>query len=144
MVAPREFSLKKEKYVYYHCTGNRGNCGEPYTRQEVLTREFAGLLRELVIPQPILEWLGDAVLTSDHTEQAARAQAIKKLKSRYDQIQSRIETMYLDKLDGRIARSFSTSIRLTGAGNRMVCCARFKISRRPRRLPSIRPWTCCG
>jgi len=98
--------LKKEKYVYYHCTGNRGNCGEPYTRQEVLTREFAGLLRELVIPQPILEWLGDAVLTSDHTEQAARAQAIKKLKSRYDQIQSRIETMYLDKLDGRIAQEF--------------------------------------
>ena len=30
--------LKKGQYVYYHCTGNRGKCPEPYTRQEVLTR----------------------------------------------------------------------------------------------------------
>ena len=85
--------LKKGTYVYYHCTGNRGKCPEPYTRQEVLTREFANLLRGLVIPQPILEWLGDAVLTSDRTEQAARAQTIKKLQARYDQIQARIGTM---------------------------------------------------
>jgi DNA invertase Pin-like site-specific DNA recombinase len=98
--------LKKGKYVYYHCTGNRGKCTEPYTRQEVLIREFANVLQELVIPQPILEWLGDAVLTSDQTEQAARAQAIKKLQARYDQIQARIETMYLDKLDGRITQEF--------------------------------------
>ncbi len=55
--------LKKGKYVYYHCTGNRGKCPEPYTRQEVLAREFASLLHELVIPQAILDWLGDAVLT---------------------------------------------------------------------------------
>lgn len=46
------------------------------------------------------------MLTSDQTEQAARAQSIKKLHARYDQIQARIETMYLDKLDGRIAQEF--------------------------------------
>jgi hypothetical protein len=60
----------------------------------------------LVIPQPILEWLGDAVLTSDQTEQAARARATKKLQSQYDQIRARIEKMYLDKLDGRITQEF--------------------------------------
>jgi DNA invertase Pin-like site-specific DNA recombinase len=98
--------LKKGKYVYYHCTGNRGKCDEPYTRQEVLTRKFADVLQELVIPQPILEWLSDAVVTSDQTEQAARAQAIRKLQTRCDQIQGRIETMYLDKLYGRIAQEF--------------------------------------
>lgn len=98
--------LKKRKYVYYHCTGNRGKCEEPYTRQEILAREFAEVLQELVIPQPILEWLGNAVLTSDQTEQAARAQAIKKLQARYEQIQARIETMYMDKLDGRITQEF--------------------------------------
>jgi site-specific DNA recombinase len=96
--------LKKRRYVYYHCTGNRGKCGEPYTRQEILTSEFANILQELVIPQPILEWLGDAVLTSDRTEQAAREQTIKKFEARVEQIQVRIETMYLDKLDGRITQ----------------------------------------
>jgi site-specific DNA recombinase len=98
--------LKKGKYVYYHCTGNRGKYPEPYTRQEVLSGEFANILRELVIPQSILEWLGDAVLASDRTEQAARAQTVKKLETRYDQIDARIETMYLDKLDGRITQEF--------------------------------------
>jgi site-specific DNA recombinase len=62
--------LKKRKYVYYHCTGHRGKCEEPYTRQELLAREFAEVLQELIIPQAILEWLGNDVLTSDQTEQA--------------------------------------------------------------------------
>ena len=96
--------LKKRRYVYYHCTGNRGKCPEPYTRQEVLSGEFANVLRELIIPPAILEWLGDAVLDSDRTEQAARAESIKRLKARFDQIEARIETMYMDKLDGRISQ----------------------------------------
>src|SRR5713101_7622733 len=29
--------LKKGRYVYYHCTGNRGKCPEPYTREEILS-----------------------------------------------------------------------------------------------------------
>ena len=96
--------MKKGKYVYYHCTGNRGKCPEPYTRQEVLTGEFANILQELIIPPTVLEWLGDAVLESDRTQQAARAGTIKKLKARYKQITARIETMYMDKLDGRISQ----------------------------------------
>jgi len=98
--------IKKGRYVYYHCTGNRGKCPEPYTRQEVLNAGFASILRELVIPPPILQWLGDAVLESDRTEQAAREQAIKRLQAQHDQIQTRIETMYLDKLEGRILQVF--------------------------------------
>jgi len=98
--------LKKGKYVYYHCTGNRGKCLEPYTRQESLTGMFASILESLVIPQPILEWLDDVMLASDQTEQAAREQTIKKLEARREQIKARIETMYLDKLDGRITREF--------------------------------------
>src|SRR5215467_9840078 len=57
--------LKKRKYLYYHCTGNRGKCPEPYTRQEVLTGEFVNILQELVIPQPILDWLEDAVVSKN-------------------------------------------------------------------------------
>jgi site-specific DNA recombinase len=98
--------LKKRKYLYYHCTRNRGKCPEPYTRQETLSREFANLLQELVIPPAILEWLSDTVLESDRTERAAREQAIKRLRLRYEQIAKRIETMYLDKLDGRITQEF--------------------------------------
>jgi site-specific DNA recombinase len=98
--------IQKGRYVYYHCTGNRGKCPEPYTRQEIFTGAFAGILQELVIPPPILEWLGDTVLESDRTEQAAREQSIKRLHAQHDHIGARIETMYMDKLDGRITQEF--------------------------------------
>jgi site-specific DNA recombinase len=98
--------LKKCQYVYYHCTGNKGKCPEPYTRQERLTSEFANILQDLVIPPPVLEWLGDALLNSDRTERGAREQSIKRLQARYEQIQARIDTMYLDKLDGCITQEF--------------------------------------
>ena len=53
-------------------------------------------------------WNGSAIacLDSDQTEQAARAQAIKRLQAQHDQIEARIETMYMDKLDGRITQEF--------------------------------------
>jgi integrase len=54
----------------------------------------------------ILDWLGDAVLSSDRTEQAARATTIKKVQARYDQIEARVGTMYMDKLDERITQEF--------------------------------------
>jgi site-specific DNA recombinase len=31
---------KKGKCVYYHCTGNKGKCPEPYAREEVLEACF--------------------------------------------------------------------------------------------------------
>lgn len=98
--------LKKGRYVYYHCTGNRGKCPEPYTREELLSSHFANALSELIIPPAILEWLDDAVLESDRTEQAARAARIKKLRARDEQIEARIGTMYMDKLEGRIRQEF--------------------------------------
>jgi site-specific DNA recombinase len=58
------------------------------------------------MPLEILEWLGDAVLSSDRTEQAAREDTVKKLQTRYDQIEARVGIMYMDKLDGRITQEF--------------------------------------
>jgi site-specific DNA recombinase len=96
--------IKKSRYVYFHCTGNRGKCPERYTKQETLTEAFANILQELVIPQAMLEWLADTMLESDRTEQAARKQSIERLNVQYTHIESRIETMYMDKLDGRITQ----------------------------------------
>ncbi|MBI3679046.1 MAG: hypothetical protein HY235_01350 [Acidobacteria bacterium] len=98
--------IKKGKYVYYHCTGNRGKCPEPYTPQQILASQFTDILQELVIPQAILYWLSAEVLDSDRTERASREQAVKRLQARYDQVEARIETMYVDKIEGRITQAF--------------------------------------
>ena len=34
--------IKKQRYIYYHCTGYKGKCNEPYVREEVLEEKFGG------------------------------------------------------------------------------------------------------
>jgi hypothetical protein len=39
--------LKKGRYIYYHCTGRKCKCDEPYTREEILEEQFGGYLKNL-------------------------------------------------------------------------------------------------
>jgi site-specific DNA recombinase len=94
--------LKKGRYVYYHCTGYRGKCGEPYTREEALEQHLASGLRELVIAPTILERLKGEVVESDRTQSAARAQVLRRDQAELERFQTRLEVLYDDRLDGRI------------------------------------------
>jgi DNA invertase Pin-like site-specific DNA recombinase len=94
--------VKKGRYVYYHCTGYRGKCPEPYTREEILEQQFAAVLRSLVVPPAVLRWLQSELVVSDQTEQAARAQAVRRQQMELERLQARIDVLYDDRLDGRI------------------------------------------
>jgi site-specific DNA recombinase len=98
--------LKKSRYVYYPCTGNRGKCPELYTREEVLSMQFAAVLQELVIPNDVLDWLRDEVVSADRTEAAARATVIRRHEEDIRRFETRIETMYEGKLRGDITAEF--------------------------------------
>ena len=97
--------MKKARYVYYHCTGYRGKCPEPYTREETLEQQFAAGLRQLVIPGPILEWLKQELVASDVTERYAREQAQRRDQAELERLQKRLDVLYDDRLDGRIDAS---------------------------------------
>ena len=98
--------LKKGRYVYYHCTGNKGRCGDPYVREEQLLGELEQNLKQLEIAPATLSWLATVVTESDKTETGAREQALKQLKAERDRLHARIEMMYLDRLDGRVTAEF--------------------------------------
>jgi hypothetical protein len=68
--------------------------------------ELARGLSQLAIAPDTLAWLERAVGESDKTEAGAREQALKQLKAERDRLLGRIETMYLDRLDGRITATF--------------------------------------
>ena len=98
--------IKKGRYVYYHCTGYRQKCPEPYTREEVLDAEFARILDGISIDDRILGWIVTALKAGQMDERRHRDEAIARLQVDYDRIQTRLDAMYVDKLDGRIEAAY--------------------------------------
>ena len=94
--------IKKGRYVYYHCTGYRGKCGEPYTREERLTQQFAGRLRELILAPDLSERLSSELRGSEERGRLERAQTIRAHQAEWDRAQARLDVLYEDRLDGRI------------------------------------------
>jgi site-specific DNA recombinase len=94
--------LKKGKYVYYHCTGNKGKCPEPYVREEVLETEFAAALKRLKFDADVLSWVKQALRQSHADECREHEQTIARLQAEQTKLQRRIDAMYEDKLDGVI------------------------------------------
>jgi hypothetical protein len=93
--------LKKRRYVYYHRTGYKGKCNEPYT-EEVLEREFTAILKTLVIPDSVLTWLDHELTFSIQQDERIQQRTIKSWQDKWDRLQARLDAMYEDKLDGRI------------------------------------------
>ena len=98
--------IKKQKYIYYHCTGYKGKCDEPYVREEVLEEKFGALLGSLVFDDEVLDWVRDALHDSHADERREHEEAIKRLQAEYDRLQNRIHAAYVDKLDGTIDAAF--------------------------------------
>jgi DNA invertase Pin-like site-specific DNA recombinase len=98
--------IQKGRYVYYHCSGFKGKCEEPYVREEVLEQRFTQIIKGLIFDAEVLAWLGQSLRESHQDEREFHFAAVTRLNSDYARLQARIEQMYVDKLDGRIETSF--------------------------------------
>jgi site-specific DNA recombinase len=98
--------IKKGRYVYYHCTGYKGKCPEPYTREEVFEERFTELLEGLSFDHEVLEWVTEGLRQSHEDEKGYHDEAIARLQNEFTRLQGRIEAMYVDKLDGKIDGAF--------------------------------------
>jgi site-specific DNA recombinase len=98
--------IKKDRYIYYHCTGFKGKCPEPYVREEVLEVRFTDLLKGLAFGEEVMGWVTEALRQSHEDERRDHAEAVTHLQAEYARLQNRIEAMYVDKLDGRVDTRF--------------------------------------
>jgi site-specific DNA recombinase len=98
--------IKKRRYVYYHCTGYRGRCEEPYVREEIIGDRFSQLLGRLTFDEEVLAWVRNALVVSHADERREHKAAIGRLRAECDRLQSRIHAMYVDKLDGKVDGAF--------------------------------------
>ena len=101
---------KKEKrelrYVYYHCTGNRGDCDIAYVREEVLDEQFAEIIKQLVIPDKFSNAIIRTLEQTNKDEIDLVQKAIESLSRRKTNLQKKIGNAYEDKLDGKISEEF--------------------------------------
>jgi site-specific DNA recombinase len=99
---PMVGEIKKGKYVYYHCSGARGKCPEPYVRHETLEEAYVAMLRRISIDEGIITWISTALRESHGDQKRFRDEAIAKPKADHLRLQKRLDVMYEDRLDGRI------------------------------------------
>jgi site-specific DNA recombinase len=98
--------IKKGKYIYYHCTGYRGNCREPYIPEKVLEERFADLLSRIRLDQEVHDLILKALRESYEVEKRDHDAAVKRLRGEMDRLQQRLERLYVDKLDETITDDF--------------------------------------
>jgi site-specific DNA recombinase len=105
--------IKKERYVYYHCTGytdkclgNPASCRRHYVREEALEQKFTQMFDQLRFDDEVLEWVRESLHASHADERREHEEAIRRLQGEHKRLGDRINAMYLDKLDGRVDSAF--------------------------------------
>src|SRR5215204_4756816 len=105
--------IKKERYIYYHCTGyadkcqgNPASCRRKYIREEALEAQFTELLGRLRFDDEVLDWVRDALHSCHADERREHEDAIKRLEAEAKRLNDRIHAMYVDKLDGLVDTAF--------------------------------------
>ena len=105
--------IKKQRYVYYHCTGyadkcrgNPASCRRKYVREEALEAQFTELLGRLRFDDEVLAWVREALQASHADQRREHQEAIERLRSEHKRLGDRVSAMYIDKLDGKIGGDF--------------------------------------
>ena len=101
--------LKKGKYVYYHCTGNKGGkCKKDYIREENLDKVFIELMQKIAdaIPDTILDDIKKALKEMQQLKNEYDDNSQEHILKQINVLKRRIDGLYSDKLDGKISEEF--------------------------------------
>lgn len=99
--------IKKEKYVYYHCTGYGNKHKRVYLRESALDREFAGIVGRVSLP---FDWYDYLKMCLEH-ELGHRRIRIARERERLETlrdliIQTSMKKAFQAKLDGLVNDDF--------------------------------------
>lgn len=69
---------RQKRHIYYHCTGNRGECSQrKWTREEELGKQFTDVLLNLRLPQSYLDY-AFSKLRKVHVDESRFADAVRR------------------------------------------------------------------
>ena len=98
--------LKKNKYVYYRCSGYRGKCALPRFREEEIAERLGQVLRDVSIPAEVVESISASLRRAQAQMHNAASQDRTRLERELATLHARMDAAYSDKLDGKISEEF--------------------------------------
>ncbi len=98
--------IKKEKYIYYHCTGAKGKCPQDYLKQEMIEAQFLLLFKSLYITDEVQAIILQSIRDSMKDKIEYHNAMVEQLTQQIKRLQNRLDQAYLDKLDGKIGEEF--------------------------------------
>lgn len=98
--------IKKEKYIYYRCTGSKGKCSQIYLKQEFLDAEFERLLESIYIPEEAQKLILQGLKENLKDKIEFHDNSVKQIEQQVAVLQKRIDKSYTDKVDGKIDEEF--------------------------------------
>ena len=95
--------VKKGKYVYYHCTGNRGGtCKSDYINETKIDKVVSEVLKLLIIPFEIRQKISNALRVEHEKKNNCSKEIKSNIQKQVSVLENRIEKLFQDKLDGII------------------------------------------
>ena len=130
--------IKKQRYVYYHCTGyadkclgNPASCRRSYVREEVLEQKFTELLGQLRFDDEVLEWVGSRSMRATPMSGAITRKRLSGSRANTSgSATASTRCISTSSMGVWTARS-STRCRPNGARSRTAACARLRGTRPP-------------
>ena len=101
--------IKKGKYIYYHCTNGKGSCSKNYVREEVIDQQIKTVLQSIKLDETRLEWIKEALKLSHKEEKTFHQKMLTSFQTKINDLQSKIDKAYDDKLEGKIPEDLWTS-----------------------------------
>lgn len=99
--------FKKGKYIYYHCTGNKGGeCKRDYINELVVDKTFAEIIRLIVIPQDIRERILKELKLVHEKKNGYSKEVKNNIIKQITRLENRIEEAFTLKLDNVITHDF--------------------------------------
>lgn len=102
--------IHKGKFIYYHCTGSKGNCKPKYVREEALDKQFSEIIQKIQIDDELLELIKQTLLDSHKDELEFHTKKVITLKARKTKLESHIHHTYIDKIETKIDQSTYESV----------------------------------
>ncbi len=100
--------IKKGRYIYYSCTGGKGECKQQhiYIREEELEKQLIDALKQIQTTEQQKQWIIQGLKESFADEQEYAKERISSLNKQKETLKERLSKIYLDKLDGIISEQF--------------------------------------